>query len=113
MREVFGWLSAMVLPPLAYWVGYQQGLSLQASIFVGIMVAVVLMWVFDLVDDYIPPLMGMSAALFFNLAPPVSRPFRHGLAEFIDAHGCVRLGHDHCVLRPKSAAGALPDAQVA
>jgi DASS family divalent anion:Na+ symporter len=70
MREVLGWLSAMVLPPLAYWVSHQQGLSLQASIFVGIMVAVVLMWVFNLVDEYIPPLMGMSAALFFNLAPP-------------------------------------------
>jgi hypothetical protein len=70
LREVLGWLSAMVLPPLAYWIGHQQGLSLQASIFVGIMVAVVLMWVFNLVDDYIPPLMGMSAALFFNLAPP-------------------------------------------
>jgi DASS family divalent anion:Na+ symporter len=70
MREVLGWLLLIVLPPLAYWIGYRQGLSLQASIFIGIMVAVVLMWVFNLVDEYIPPLMGMSAALFFKLAPP-------------------------------------------
>ena len=70
MREIVGWLATMLLPPCAYGVSVVMGLSQQAAIFIGIMVAVVLMWVFTLVDDYIPPLMGMSAALFFNLAPP-------------------------------------------
>ena len=69
MREVLGWLATIAVPPFAYWVAYHQGLSTQAAVFVGIITAVILLWVFALVDDYIPPLLGMSAAFFFNLAP--------------------------------------------
>lgn len=70
VREFVGWIATLLGPPMVYWISLGQGLTVQASIFMAIMLSVVLMWVFALVDDYIPPLMGMCAALFFGLAPP-------------------------------------------
>lgn len=69
-REVIGWISTLVLTPGMYVLGHHYGLSTNESLFVAVLVAVILMWLFNLVDDYIPPLMGMFAGLLFGLAPP-------------------------------------------
>lgn len=69
IREIMGWTSLLVLPPALYFFGFANGLTVQAAFFVSILTVVILMWLFNLVDDYIPPLLGMVASLLFGLAP--------------------------------------------
>lgn len=107
MREVLGWLATIAVPPFAYWVAYHQGLSTQAAVFVGIITAVILLWVFALVDDYIPPLLGMSAAFFFQLGTYLGGTVRHGLAESADFAWGVCVSHDHCIVWLEPKGGAL------
>jgi divalent anion:Na+ symporter, DASS family len=68
-REIVGWLSLLVFPPALYFLGVAYALTVQAALFVSILAVVILMWLFNLVDDYIPPLLGMVASLLFGLAP--------------------------------------------
>jgi DASS family divalent anion:Na+ symporter len=69
IREIMGWSSLLVVPPALYFFGFAHGLTVQAAFFVSILAVVILMWLFNLVDDYIPPLLGMVASLLFGLAP--------------------------------------------
>lgn len=70
MRETIGWLCTLILPPAFYYVSHSNGLTVQAALFIALLSGVILMWVFSLVDDYVPPLLGMFGSLFFGLAPP-------------------------------------------
>ena len=69
-REVIGWLTTVILPPSVYFFSESNGLTVQAALFIALLSGVILMWVFNLVDDYIPPLLGMFGSMFFGLAPP-------------------------------------------
>lgn len=69
-REAIGWLATLLLPPAIYFLSHANGLSVQGAIFAALLSGVILMWVFTLVDDYIPPLLGMFGSMFFGLAPP-------------------------------------------
>ena len=70
LREGVGWLATLLLPPVIYFLSHSNGLTVQAAIFTALLSGVILMWVFTLVDDYVPPLLGMFGSLFFGLAPP-------------------------------------------
>lgn len=69
-KSLIGWLLALVLPPLVFLLSDHAAFSLQASIFMAIFSAVITMWVFSLVDDYVPPLLALVYMLFVGLAPP-------------------------------------------
>lgn len=69
-RTLTGWALALVLPLLLFAVARAGGLSLQACIFIGIFAAVITMWVFSLVDEFVPPLLALVFMLFVGLAPP-------------------------------------------
>jgi di/tricarboxylate transporter len=70
IRETIGWLFTLILPPAVYFISHSKGLSVQGALFTALLTGVILMWVFTLVDDYIPPLIGMFGSMFFGLAPP-------------------------------------------
>lgn len=70
VRELAGWSSLLIIPPVLYFAGIHYALTVQAALFLAILSVVILMWLFNLLDDYIPPLLGMFASLFFGLAPP-------------------------------------------
>ncbi|MDN3987178.1 SLC13 family permease [Zwartia vadi] len=70
VRELVGWSSLLIVPPVLYFTGVFYGLTVQAALFLAILSVVILMWLFNLLDDYIPPMLGMFASLFFGLAPP-------------------------------------------
>ncbi len=67
--EVFGWCATVALPPLIYGLGSLTGLSVEASLFLAILSATVLMWVFTLVDEFVAPLVAIAAALIVGLVP--------------------------------------------
>lgn len=68
-KTLVGWAAVLVLPPLVFALVHAQGLSLQAGIFLAILSLVGVMWVFQLVDDFIPPLLALVCMLFIGLAP--------------------------------------------
>jgi di/tricarboxylate transporter len=67
---LFGWACVFALPPLFYVLGVASGLGVEAAIFVAMLAAAVLLWVFGLVEEFVPALVVVVATLFIGLAPP-------------------------------------------
>ena len=66
---VVGWACVFVLPPMIYVLGLAAGLNVEASIFTAMLGAAVLLWVFGLVEEFVPALVAVVATLFIGLAP--------------------------------------------
>ena len=69
-RSVIGWLSALVLPPLGAFFAHDAGLSLQQVLFIGILIATAVMWIFQLLDEYVPGLFALFSLLMLDLGTP-------------------------------------------
>ena len=67
--EVAGWVCVFLLPPAVYVLGVASGLSVDAGIFAAMLAAAVLLWVFALVEEFVPALVAVVATLFIGLAP--------------------------------------------
>lgn len=68
-HERIGWICAMLLPLLAGVAVFVWGAPVPTAMFTAIMTATVVMWVFSLVDEFVPPLVALVAILFTGLAP--------------------------------------------
>lgn len=68
-REVRGWACTLFAPLLVLGAGLGLGWSQQNALFLAILAATVSMWVFALVDEYVPPLFATAAMLLVDLAP--------------------------------------------
>jgi len=68
--EVIGWACAIALPALVLLLGGDWGLQRNAVMFLAVFAATVVMWVFSLVDEYVPGLFAVFAILVLGLAPP-------------------------------------------
>lgn len=69
MVEIIGWLTLIIIPPLLYFVCKGAGFITQSAIFCAILAGTVIIWIFTLVDEFIPPIICVIAALFIGLAP--------------------------------------------
>jgi di/tricarboxylate transporter len=69
-REWIGWSLALVLPLLLYPLMLWIGTPIPGAFFTAVLGAMVVLWVFSLVDEFIPPLFATVAILFVGLAPP-------------------------------------------
>jgi len=69
LTEIIGWLLLIAMPPVLFFLCKSRGFTTQGSIFTAILAATVLLWVFTLVDEFIPPIIAVVAALFIGLAP--------------------------------------------
>jgi len=67
--RIAGWFIAMLLPLLVLLFSDHLHVEKNAVIFIAIFAATVTMWVFSLVDDYIPPLFALLATLITGLVP--------------------------------------------
>ncbi|WP_345798522.1 SLC13 family permease [Castellaniella sp. MT123] len=68
-RQRIGWGAALVVPPLVWWLADRAGLPPQAAVYLGLFTLTALMWLFALVDEFIPPIMAVVAMLFIDLVP--------------------------------------------
>ena len=68
-KEILGWGLLLTVPLLTFALCGAGGFTTQAALFSAILSATVLMWVFSLVDEFIPPLIAVVATLFIGLAP--------------------------------------------
>ena len=87
LLEVIGWAMVLLLPPLVYLLGSGGGWPPQTAMTVAIGTAMVMLWAFGLVDEFIPPLVAIVAMLFVGLAPPTV-----ALAGFSSASFVLLLG---------------------
>jgi len=69
IAEIIGWILLIVLPPVLFFICKNGGFTTQGAIFSAILAATVILWVFTLVDEFIPPIIAVVAALFIGLAP--------------------------------------------
>ena len=67
--QVMGWACVLALPPVIYALGLAAGLAVEAALFAAMLGAAVLLWVFSLVEEFVPALVVVVAALFVGLAP--------------------------------------------
>jgi DASS family divalent anion:Na+ symporter len=68
-REVVGWLGVVLVPPAIYFLSSMNGLVVEAAVFLAILSATVLMWLFNLADEFVPPLVAITAVLIVGLVP--------------------------------------------
>ena len=68
-REWMGWLAVIWVPPLVYFLGGFAGLVVEAALFVAVLSATVLMWLLNLADEFVPPLIAITAVLIVGLVP--------------------------------------------
>jgi DASS family divalent anion:Na+ symporter len=68
-REIAGWLSVICMPPAIYFLGDAGGLIVEASLLLAILAATVLMWLFALTEEFVPPLFAIAAVLVVGLVP--------------------------------------------
>ena len=67
--RLIGWLFAIVMPVAVLVLGGKYGMDRSVAMFLAIFSATVMMWVFALVDDYIPGLFAIMAILITGLVP--------------------------------------------
>ncbi len=70
MNYMIGWIMTIVLPAMVLWLGSVYGIDRNNAMFLAIFTATVTMWVFSLMDDYIPGLFAIMAILVAGLVPP-------------------------------------------
>ncbi|KJU82618.1 sodium:sulfate symporter family protein [Candidatus Magnetobacterium bavaricum] len=68
--KAVGWICICVLSPLSVFLGHTYGLDLNAVLFLGILTATIGMWVFKLVDEFVPGIFAALATLCLGIAPP-------------------------------------------
>ncbi len=75
-KTVLGWCATLVLPLLAWALAEHAGLPPHSAIYLGLFTMTALLWLFSLVDEFIPPLIAVVAMLFIELVP--ARVALHG-----------------------------------
>lgn len=76
LKQRIGWLATLILPPLAWFAAGMAGLPQHSAIYLGLFTMTAVMWLFGVVDEYIPPLIAIVAMLFIELVP--ARVALHG-----------------------------------
>lgn len=69
-KALLGWSATIVLPLIVWKACLQHALPPHSAAFLGLFTMMVLMWLFSLVDEFIPPLIVVVAILFVDLVPP-------------------------------------------
>jgi DASS family divalent anion:Na+ symporter len=69
LATVVGWLLAILAPALILYFGRGWGIDKPALYFMAICSATIVMWIFTLVDEYIPGIFALLATLAMNLVP--------------------------------------------
>ncbi len=68
--SIFSWLVVSALPLLLYFAGIRLGFDAKIVLFASIIAVSVLLWVFDLVPAFVPPLFSILLIILFDVAPP-------------------------------------------
>jgi DASS family divalent anion:Na+ symporter len=70
MKQRIGWVATLLLPPVTYLTSTHNGLPQHSAIYLALLTMTAVMWLFAVVDEFVPPLIALVAMLFINLVPP-------------------------------------------
>lgn len=70
VKHRIGWICAILLPLVTGSAVFAGDADVPTVLYTAIITVTITMWVFTLVDEFIPPLVGLVATLFTGLAPP-------------------------------------------
>ena len=65
-----GWMLAIIVPCIILYLRPRLGLGLDASAFLAIFAATIVMWMFSLSDEFIPSIFAIAMLLILEIAPP-------------------------------------------
>lgn len=82
--EFMGWITAIFGPGILYFGLNTNGMDSSIAVFLAIMLEVVILWFFSLVDQFIPPLIGIAAAIFTGLVSAETALSGFASASFLD-----------------------------
>lgn len=82
--QMFGWLTAIFGPWLLYLGLSVKEIDNSVAVFLAIMLEVVILWFFSLVDQFIPPFIGIAAAIFTGLVSAETALSGFASASFLD-----------------------------
>ncbi len=68
--ELCGWILTLLCPALILWLAPTHGVRTDIALFLSIATATILMWLFNLADEFIPGLFAIVAIMSLGLAPP-------------------------------------------
>ena len=90
--KLFGWMLTLLCPARLLWQGPSHGLAAEVVLFLAIAAATVLMWLFNLADEFIPGVFAIVAIMALDLVPP--RVVLSGFTSdgFFMAMGVLALG---------------------
>lgn len=69
VKQVVGWLLAVVIPCLVFAVTYKAGFDWNFYIFLMILSSTITMWIFSLVPEFIPAIFAILSLLVLGVAP--------------------------------------------
>ncbi|MEO5356083.1 MAG: anion permease [Nitrospirae bacterium YQR-1] len=68
-KEITGWSLSNIAPVLTYLFTQQAGLSRESSIFAAIVSVTLVMWITEILPDFVPGIFSTLMLILFNLAP--------------------------------------------
>ena len=90
--ELLGWLLTLLCPAVLVWQGPAHGMGTEVVLFLAIGAATVLMWLFNLVDEFIPGVFAIVAIMALDLVPPKVALSGFTSDGFFMAMGVLALG---------------------
>lgn len=82
--QIIGWMTAIIGPWILYLGLDSEGMDSSIVVFLAIMLEVVILWFFSLVDQFIPPFIGIAAAIFTGLVSPETALSGFASSSFIE-----------------------------
>jgi DASS family divalent anion:Na+ symporter len=67
--QIFGWVLALIVPVLTFWVCTNQDMPWEVKNFFVIISAAIVMWVFRLAPEYIPTIFAILAVIVLGIVP--------------------------------------------
>ncbi|MBE9048054.1 anion permease [Pleurocapsales cyanobacterium LEGE 10410] len=68
-NQPLGWISAIIVPLLVFYTTHQAGFEWNSYIFLMILSATIVMWIFSLVPEFIPAIFAILSLLILGVAP--------------------------------------------
>lgn len=69
LPKIIGWILTIAVPASALILGKKYGLSTTNTLFLSILSATIIMWIFDLVAEFIPGIFAVLSVLILGLVP--------------------------------------------
>lgn len=90
--EIIGWILAVVLPIVTWYVCGREGVEIKARLFLVVFTSITVMWVGRLVNEFIPCILGVLALLILGVAPPLDILQGFSSGEFFMAMSIFGVG---------------------